>query len=145
MTTNAIVSKFYRTRSTIWMRGRLLFPSPAEVKFIQVMGGRVLTLRSFKSTKTGFPLTLILSLGSILKAEMMRREVRIGKYYVDFGNDINRGIEIDGDPYHMDILKQQKRDRYCAGFGWLLLHIRAVDLWRKPNEVRERVVGFLTK
>lgn len=93
--------------------------------------------------KTRFAMAYIISLGKVLNSELVRREVRVGKYYVDFGNDIRRGIEVDGEAYHNDIVKQQERDEYFAKYGWRVLHIKATDLWRQPARVQQDVLRFL--
>jgi len=138
-----IIGKYYRLRSKAWRNMRYMFPSPAEVKFIRIMGGRAISVPFFKHPKTGFSYTYIISMGKILNSELIKREVRVGKYWVDFGNDIKRGIEIDGQKYHNDIVAQQERDDYFAGFDWRVLHIRAADLWRQPDNVQRDVIAFL--
>lgn len=141
---NAILSKYYRLRGLYNKRRRLLFPSPAEVELIRVMGGKVITIDLFKDIMTGFPLTIVVSLGSVFKAEHIEREVRVGRMYVDFGNDIRRGVEVDGKRWHQDVTKELERDEYCAAYGWSLLHIQAIDVYKNPDFVREKVTRFLT-
>lgn len=92
-----------------------------------------------------FPLAIVLSLGKIMKREKVKREVRVGKCFIDFGNDIKRGIEIDGRDWHMDVLKEQERDEYVAQYGWHLLHIQAAEVYRTPDYVQRKVLAFLTK
>lgn len=86
--------------------------SPAEARFVRLMGGKVSTFGRVKDRSTHFPLTMVWSLGKILKSEGFKREVRYGRYFVDFANDLNRIIEIDGSPYHMDVVADMKRDEY---------------------------------
>jgi hypothetical protein len=139
-----IVYKYYILRSQVWRRQRLLFMSPAEIKFIHIMGGRVVTFDHIKAPRTGFPLAVVITMGRTLRRERIEREVRVGKCFIDFGNDIKRGIEIDGRNFHMDIVKEQERDDYCAGYGWSLLHIQAGDLYRNPNQVQRDVLKYLS-
>lgn len=141
----SLVSKFYRLRSRYWRDNRKLFPSPAEIALIRLMGGTVFTLPALKSTKTGFPLALVLSMGVDFRIENVRREVRVGKYWVDFGNDLNRGIEVDGKAYHHDIVMQQQRDEYFQNAGWGVLHIKPTDIYNQPKKTREKVLNFLTQ
>jgi very-short-patch-repair endonuclease len=120
--------------------------SPAEAKFIKIMGGRLLTLRHVASADNGFPLTFVASMGRILKRERVRREVRVGKYFVDFGVDTpyyKKAIEIDGKDYHTDIVFEQQRDDYLADWGWEVLHVPAWRLYKNPRQVRRRVRKFL--
>jgi very-short-patch-repair endonuclease len=136
----------YYKKKAMWRRSRILFPSPAEVRFVEIMGGRCLTIKSIRLSSTNFPLTIIVSFGRTLRREMVEREVQVGAYYVDFGFITGAGqqaIEIDGQNFHMDIVKEQERDEYLSRYGWRVLHIQAIDLYRKPDAVRERVVNFL--
>lgn len=122
----------------------MIFPSPAEVQFIRVMGGRVLVVPFFKHLKTGFPFAVVVSMGKKLRQQQVGREVRVGGKYVDFGNDIRRGIEVDGEAYHSDIVAQTERDEYFKKYDWRVLHIPARDVFRQPDKVREKVLRFLS-
>src|SRR5712691_5571184 len=96
---------FVRTRSNWRRRQRLLFPSPLEVRFAQIMHGKTFTLPFIKSTKTGYPLTFIWR-GKLLRRELVRREVRSGRYYLDYAvvtPFYKRGIELHGFSAHPDI------------------------------------------
>lgn len=107
------------------------------------MGGRVITFPFIKAHGTGFHLAIVLTVGKLLRHEHVGREIRVGKYYIDFGNDICRGIEIDGKDFHMDIVKETERDTYCKRYGWRLLHIQAIDIYQKPDVIYRRVQKFL--
>lgn len=98
---------------------------------------------AIKNPRNGFPFVIVLSLGPLLRHERVKREVRVGKYFIDFGNDIKRGIEIDGMKYHQDILKEQSRDQYLFGHDWLILHIRAHRLWSEPDVAKRETRLFL--
>lgn len=141
---SAIRSKYYRLRGRYGKRRRLLFTSPAEVEFVRIMGGWAITIDLIKDVQTGFPLT-IMSLGKLLKSENMEREVRVGRYYADFGNDVMRAIEVDGKRWHNDVVKEMERDEYFHSYGWLVIHIKAIDIYRNPDIVRDAVTRFLTK
>lgn len=123
----------------------MLFPSPAELRFIELMGGKVLTFKCLKSTKTGFPLALVLSLGKTLRGEGFKREVRVGRYYADFANDVGWVIEIDGKAFHRDIVYEQQRDDYFKLFDWRVLRIDAAKLWNSGQKVQRNVLKFLYK
>ena len=103
-----LVAKYYRLRSRYYRDSRIVFPSPAELEFIRIMGGRVLTFNFMKHYKTGFPLAFVVSMGKVLRREQVKREVRVGSKWCDFGNDIRRAIEIDGEAYHNDIVEQYR-------------------------------------
>jgi hypothetical protein len=140
-----LLGRYYRARSRFYQRQRLLFPSPAEIRFIRLMGGHVVIVPFLKHYKTGFPMARILTLGKLLKTEQMAREVRVGSKYVDFGNDVRRGIEVDGRKYHTDIVEQIQRDEYFQKYDWHVLHIDATELYQNPKKVKRAVIAFLTR
>lgn len=139
----SLKSHYYRWRGRIGRIKRLIFMSPAEARLIELMGGRCLKFGWPKSRRTKFPFILVVSRGKLFKNEHVKREVRIGKYYVDFGNDLGRAIEVDGDPYHMDILADLKRDGYLMERGWRVKHIPAHKLLREPDKIQRDVLSFL--
>src|SRR5260221_1167016 len=125
---------------------RLLFVSPAEVRFVQVMGGKSLTLPFIKSRKTGSPLTF-LRLGKVLKRELIEREVQVGKrhYCIDFGTrnaSYKKGIDITSS-YHTDVLADQERNDYLRARGWDVMYIKAARIQRDPVGVLRKVLKFL--
>lgn len=122
---------------------RLLFPSPAELDFIRLLGGRVLVFKHVRLGSHGFPLAIVLSLGRELKAEHFRREVRIGAFFADLANDVGRALDVDGVRYHTDKLREQRRDEYCAKHGYRILHISGYDLYHQSRLVRERTLRFI--
>lgn len=141
---STVKNRYYRLRSQSHRIRRLLFPSPAEVKFLQVMGGYVLVFPFLRSIRNSFPLTIVLSMGC-LKRELVYREVRCGRYWVDFcavTPFYRRVIEIDGQRFH-DILKDQERDDYLHERGYAIMRIPARRLWREPKRVRSDVLKFL--
>lgn len=139
-----IQSKFYRTRSKYWRDNRYLFPSPAEIKFIRMMGGRVFVMRHIRHHQTGYPAALVLSLGKVLKRHGFEREIRAGKYWIDFGSPERKvGIEVDGLAYHLDIVLEQQRDDYLEDLGWRVLHVEARKIFRRDAKTMQRVLDFL--
>jgi hypothetical protein len=130
-----------------WRRvSRLLYPSPAEVRFIRLMKGRVLIIPFVRSGRSKFPLAIALSMG-YLKRELVEREIWVnGRYCLDFATPRSRvlkAIEIDGRDWHRDVVREQQRDEYLRSQGWQVLHVKAIDLWRKPREVYVTVNRFL--
>jgi very-short-patch-repair endonuclease len=128
---------------------RLVFPSPAEMRLVELMGGRVLRLKFLRDRRTHFPLALVIRQPKLFKRERVRREVGYGSYWVDFANDLNRIIEVDGSAYHMDVVADFDREvaikeicrrhKYDARF----LRIRGDELYRDPNVVQRKVLEFL--
>lgn len=141
--TQKLRRKYRRLRGLWGKRRRLLFPSPAEVELIRIMGGKVIVIDNIKDPLNGFPLTIVTSMGAVFRAENVRREVRVAARFCDFGNDIQRAIEVDGRQWHQDIVKEQDRDDYFARFGWRILHLPASDLYQNPKLVYNRVRKFL--
>lgn len=138
-----IAMPYYRWRGRLGRWHRLLFISPAEARLINLMGGRVYMSRRIVN-KNGFGLTFVLSLGKTLRHEKIKREVRVGKCYVDFGAmDIGRGLEVDGKDYHRDVVAEFDRDSYLYQRNWRIMHIEASQLWRDPDKVQRDVLKFL--
>lgn len=125
-------------------RDRLMYPSGLEVEFARVMGCNIVPLPFTRNPKTGKPAVIIFMKG-VMRRERMEREVPAQGYFIDFGNDIRRGIEIDSTKYHSDILKEQERDEHLRKGGWMILHIRDHEIYNRPEDVRRRVTEFLTK
>ncbi len=113
------------------------------MRFIEIMGGRVMRFEKIRSRKTGFPLSIVISMGRFLKDERFKREVRAGKYFVDFGNDILYAFEIDGKYWHMDVVAQFERDSYLYQRGWRIMRIEAVRIYNNPDAVKREVLKFL--
>lgn len=140
----SLKSRYYRIRGRIGRWRRLLFISPAEARLIQLMGGRCLKFVWVKSRRTDFPLGLVIKRPKLFKNEHVKREVRVGRYYLDFGNDIGRAIEVDGNDWHRDILADMERDSYLIERGWRIKRIPAHRLWREPDIVQRDVLNFLS-
>lgn len=92
-----------------------------------------------------FPLTIVLSRGKILRRHKIRREVRVGRYYVDLANDIGWGIEIDGKYFHMNVVADFDRDAYLLERGWRVIHIKAARIWNDPAGTKAMVLALLNK
>lgn len=140
--------KIYYVQKDFWRNNRIIFPSPAEVEFVRLMGGKAIVIDSIKHPNTKFPLTIFTSMGRMLRREFVQREVRVGGMYVDFAfvtKYAKKAIEIDGQFYHRDIVKEQSRDDYLKARGWRVMHIEAVSLYREPARVQQRVLAFLAE
>lgn len=137
-------SWYIRRRSEWRRRRRIVFPSPAELALVRILGGVAITFPFLRDPRTDFPAAIVWR-GRFLKAELVRREVRVGRYYIDFGNDIRRGVEVMSDEWHKDIVAEDERREYIEKYGWQLLYIWASDIRDRPNIVRDRVRIFLTK
>jgi very-short-patch-repair endonuclease len=141
MAQNKLVVKYYRIRSSFYRWKRLLFPSPAELRLIELLGGKVFKIEKLKVN--GFAFAIVLRKGRLLRNEKVKREVRVGRYYLDFGNDLYYGLEVDGAAYHKDVVAAFDRDSYIYTRGWRVLHIPALHIYYHPQKVQQQVLGFL--
>lgn len=126
-------------------RHELLFPSAAEVEFIRIFGGKYWQTNLIKDRTTGRPFTLVLDLGVILKRELVEREVRVGRYFIDFGAITpydRKGIKIEP---RADIVRQQDDRDYFGSFGWHLFHLEAASVFREPMRVQSEVLKYLAR
>ena len=71
----------------------MLFPSPAEMEMVRILGGKVLTIQIVRHWHSGFPLAFIVWRPRIFKAENVRREVRVGAMYTDLAQVTPYGIK----------------------------------------------------
>ena len=92
---------------------------------------------------------IVVSLGPVLKHQNVRREVRYGKYFVDFANDLDRIIELDGAAYHQDVVADMDREIYIQELcrrqkrEARILRIKAYELYNNPTGTQNRVLKFL--
>jgi very-short-patch-repair endonuclease len=123
----------------------MIFPSPIELEFIELMGGKVVRFTKLRDPRTKFPAAWIVSLGPMMKAQNVHREVRYGKYFVDFSNDLHRIIEIDGSAYHMDVVADMDREIYIKARqpGMRMMRIKTYELRNNKHSVQSRVIDFL--
>lgn len=116
---------------------------------MRLMGAKLFTLGWLKSTPQGFPLTLVLSRGKILRRAKIKREVRIGRCWTDFANDLYWCIEIDGSPWHQDVVADFDREVYMKEYllrqhkDMRILRIPAPRLWHDSAGVQRDVLKFL--
>ena len=114
------------------------------MKLITLMGGKVLKINGFKVD--GFPFTIVYKRPPLFKREHIKREVRCGKYYADFANDVGWAIEVDGQDYHMDVLADLEREGYFIERGWRQpLRIQAFRLYNDKQNVQKEVLSYLIK
>lgn len=137
--------RYYRLRGKTGRAVRLLFPSPAEMKLVELMGGKVIRIKKIKWPTTHFPLAFVIKRPKLFKQNHVKREVRCGRFYADFANDVGWPIEVDGLDYHMDIVADLTREAYMIERGWRTpLRIPAHRLWREPDRVQRDVMKYLS-
>lgn len=118
----------------------MLYATPAEVRLVQIMGGKTLTLHNIKDNKSGLPMTLILSKGKVLRREHFKRT---GDTLILFSNDIKWCLALEGREYQRNVVAAMERDEWMRDNGWRVKYIRADWLWNKPDLVRQNVLQFL--
>lgn len=139
--------RYLRARSNWRHIRRQLFVSPAETRFVRVMGGHAITvpLINVRTMYGRHPLTFLF-LGRVLRRELIEHEVRIGSRYADFATPnaaYLKVIELDGKHHQMDIVADQEREDYLRQYGAEIYRIQARRLWREPWKVRREVLRFL--
>ncbi len=73
-----------------------------------------------------------------------KREYRMmtdtGYIIIDLAHPrLKLALEADGEKWHMDIVKEQRRDEALVGKGWSVKHFRYPKLKNEPRKVRREV------
>jgi hypothetical protein len=138
------LSLLQRASKLSWIERRLWRAQPAEILLLEILGGRAFMLPCETSPKHPLPLLFVWWMPRIFRREKVRHAVWVGRRRVSFGNDICRGILIDGAAYQRDILLQLELDDFFQKRDWRVLHIVGSSLQRDPRAVRSLVRAFLT-
>lgn len=140
MSRRAKYYQFYdRIRDSIYARYERLFPSPIEVRLIEILGGSTFTIGTIR--RGDRQLTITLSRGKLLRSERFRRAVLDGKGVL--ANDVKWAIAIQGPEYERDVVAAYEHDELLKEQGWRVRYIPARDLWQSPTRVRSSVQQFL--
>lgn len=125
-----------------WLRRRWksLFPKPAEVRLLQILGGSVIVIGSIR--RNGRPLTITLSRGRLLRSERFRRSVIDDQGML--ANDVRWAIAIQGKDYERDVIAAYEQDEQLQAAGWRVRWIPEAWLWTNPSRVRKNVLQFLS-
>src|SRR5579875_2149015 len=69
------------------------------------------------------------------------REYPVGRCLIDFAQpDLKIAIEGDGEAYHMDVLRDERRDSFLRSHGGYVLRFRYNKLHNHPAEVRKTIL-----
>ncbi len=132
-----------KAKTAIIKRREQLYPKPLETRLITVLGGTVLTVGAFRHKKTGYPLSLVLSRGRLLRSERFRRSVRVDDGgTLELANDIKWAITIRGSEYYRDVVAAYERDELLKEQGWRIRYISMRDLGERPGQVRADIRSF---
>ena len=129
-----------KLKEQVKAKKRRLYATPAEVRLVQILGGKTLTLHTIKDKETNLPLTIVLSRGKVLRREHFKRT---GDTLILFSNDIKWALALEGREYQRDIVAAYERDQQLLSDGWRIKYIRAYDLFNNPDRVRQNVLQFL--
>lgn len=72
-----------------------------------------------------------------------KREYRVPKsdIHPDFAHpELKIAIEGDGERWHMDVLKDERRDQYLRSLGWYVLRFRYDELKFRGPRVRDKIL-----
>lgn len=112
---------------------------------MRLMGAKIITVDKLKGPGLHFPIAIVISRGKLLRQHKIQREVRCGKHYVDFANDIGWALEVDGKQYHLDVVADFDRDAYLLERGWRVLHVQAARIWNDPAGTKAIVLKYLSR
>jgi very-short-patch-repair endonuclease len=132
------VTLFDRLRDAIYARYERLFPTPVQVRLIEILGGTTFTIGAVR--RNNRPLTLTLSRGRLLRSRRFRRRVVDGTGAL--ANDIKWAVMIQGPEYERDVLAVFERDEKLEAQGWRLAYVTARDIWNRPDKVRQNLLPF---
>ena len=109
-----------KRKSRKYARQRLKNPSAGEQLLIDIMGARWFSSR-----------------GWVREYEIPTATSRI---FLDFGHPKYKiNIEVDGDAYHQDVIKDSERDAMMRRKGWYVKRFRYYELDKYPDRVRKTV------
>ncbi len=117
-----------------------LFPDPAEVRLLEILGGSTLTIGSIK--RDGRPLTVILSYGYLLKSEHFKRVATDNKSIL-YMNDINQIIYVRPNEYERNVVTYFEQEESLKSRGFRLRTIPESWLMTNPLRARNSVRQFI--
>lgn len=115
---------------------------------MRLMGAHCTTFNKLREPENHYPLAVVWSRGTILRRAKMKREVRYGRYFCDFANDLNWMIEVDGSQH--DVVADFERELDMRemlrkrGQDMHLLRIPAYKIWNNPSAVQRDTIKFLS-
>jgi hypothetical protein len=66
----------------------------------------------------------------------------VGKYFVDFGDPVKKiAIEVDGEKFHLDKRKDEKRQKEIENEGWMFFRIKGKYTYYPVFEYYKYIVG----
>jgi very-short-patch-repair endonuclease len=130
---------FDRLRDAVYARYERLFPTPVQVRLIEILGGTTITIGGIR--RNNRQLTLTISRGKLLRSAKFRRMVLDGRGVL--ANDIMWAIAVQGSEYERDVVSAYERDERLRAAGWRLAYVNVRDVWTNPASVRNNILQFL--
>jgi hypothetical protein len=134
-----ILEKYDAFRDAIYAMYERQFPSPVQVRLIEILGGTTITIGAIR--RHNMPMTITLSRGRLLRSSRLRRGYLDGMGVL--ANDIQWAIAIKGPEFERDVIMAYERDEKLQQMGWRLAYISARDIWQNPARVRASILPFL--
>lgn len=126
---------FDRARDYVYSQYERLFPSPVEVRLIEILGGTTFTIGGIRHGNR--PMTITLSRGKLLRSRRFRRAVLDGKGVL--ANDVRHAVILQGADYENKVVEMYERDERLEELGWQLIYVKVRDIWQNPKAVRENL------
>lgn len=134
-----VLAIYDNIRDALYARYERLFPTPVQVRLIEILGGTTFTIGRYRHNNR--PMTITLSRGSLLRSQKFRRGVLDGMGVL--ANDVKWAIAIQGSEYERDVVSAYERDERLAEAGWRVAYVQVRDLWNNPQNVRQNLLQFL--
>lgn len=132
---------FDRLRDSYYGWFERQFPSPVQVRLIEILGGTTITIGSIRHRNV--PMTLTLSRGRLLRSKRFRRAVLDGQGVL--ANDVRWAVQIMGPEYERDVVAAFERDERLEAEGWHLAYVNMRDIWNNPAKVRKSLLPFFDR
>jgi hypothetical protein len=135
-----ITATYDQIRDAIYTRYERLFPTPVQVRLIEILGGTTFVIGGVR--RNNLPMTIVLSRGKLLRSRRFRRAVVDGMGCL--ASDIKYAIAVQGPEYERRVVEAFERDEKLEAMGWNLVYVRWQDVWQNPSKVRSDVLQFLS-
>jgi len=136
----SFITIYDRIRDGVYARYERFFPTPVQVRLIEILGGTTITIGAVR--RNNMPMTITLSRGKLLRSRKFRRTVIDGMGCL--ASDLKWAIAIQGPEYERDVVAAYERDERLEAAGWRLAYVQVRDIWHNPAAVRKSLLPFLT-
>lgn len=134
-----LLVKYDALRDWMYYHYEQLFPTPVQVRLIEILGGSTITIGAFR--RDNLPMTIMLTRGKLLRSKRFRAAILDGTGML--ANDIKWAIKILGPEYERDVVAAYEMDERLHQDGWHMAYVSARDIWNNPARVRASLQRFL--